>query len=67
MTLRQLGEQYLREAGCVRERIRVLRPTADNAKAAQAEALRSRISSLYSIAADAERIGRYLIDYTEVQ
>jgi len=65
MTLRELGNEYLREAKTVRERIKTLRAGMDKLKEKRRKELEKRIFSLYSTACEAESTGKHLIGYYE--
>lgn len=63
MTLKMLGEEYLRGEQKIRLRIRDLRLTLSALQGDERKEMEARIRSLYEMALSARQTGLYLIDY----
>ena len=63
MTLNELGFEYLHEAKAVRTRIKELRRGVNEKKLKRNKAFEDRLYALYIAANDAEKTGKYLINY----
>lgn len=65
MTLFEMGEEYLKQAGVIKEQINLLRCRLKHASGLELYRMRGDILRLYSIARDLKSTGDYLTHYYE--
>ncbi len=65
MTLAEMGEEYLRQAAVIREKITQLRKQVSHMSGLELYRTRGDILRLYTIARDLKDTGEYLLNYYE--
>ncbi len=65
MTLAEMGEEYLRQAAVIRERVTQLRKQVSRMSGLELYRTRGDILRLYAIARDLKDTGEYLLHYYE--
>lgn len=65
MTLAEMGEEYLRQAAVIREKVTQLRKQVSNMSGLELYRTRGDILRLYTIARDLKDTGEYLLNYYE--
>lgn len=65
MTLAEMGEEYLRQAAVIREKITQLRKQVAHMSGLELYRTRGDILRLYTIARDLKDTGEYLLNYYE--
>ncbi len=65
MTLAEMGEEYLRQAAVIREKITQLRKQVLHMSGLELYRTRGDILRLYTIARDLKDTGEYLLNYYE--
>lgn len=63
MNLQELGQEYIEESALIRNQIRQLRPKLKKVQGYELLELRRKLTVLYEMAADCNKIGQHLNNY----